>query len=215
MRAPWLLPLALLACATPETQPASRAPAAILTLDRMKDQAARADWAALAATSLDACTGTNDAVCAESQALRARGCRMQATAEPARRATLLDCAVAGNRAALAAASATPEAERTIWNEALAWSLFERRQIQPRAALCADNTALREAAGGLDQAGTSARFLGGSARLTEVAEGCAPVAQHCALLAEARALLTPAPTNDLRWSALVTATSGESRRLQCR
>jgi hypothetical protein len=215
MRALLLLPLVLAACAGPVTQPETRAPAAILQLDRMKDQAARSEWAALAAAEIAPCGGPNDAICAESQALRARGCRMQADAEPARRAPLLDCAVAGNRAALAASAATPPAERAGWNEALAWSLFARRQIQPRAALCADNAALQQAASGLDSSGASARFLGGSARLSAVAEGCAPAAQHCALLAEARALLTPAPANDPRWSALVAATSGESRRLQCR
>jgi hypothetical protein len=215
MRALRLLPLALLACAGPETQPETRAPAVIRQLDRMKDQAARSDWAALAAAEIAPCGGATDAICAESLALRARGCRMQAAAEPARRAALLDCAVAGNRAALAASAATPPAERAGWTEALAWSLFDRRQIQPRSALCADNTALQQAAGGLDPGSASARFLGGSARLSAVTEGCAPAAQHCALLAEARAKLTPAPANDPRWSALVAATSGESRRLQCR
>jgi hypothetical protein len=215
MRALLLLPLALLACAGPETQPETRAPAAILQLDRMKDQAARSEWAALAAAEIAPCGGPNDAICAESQALRARGCRMQADAEPARRAPLLDCAVSGNRAALAAAAATPPAERAGWQEALAWSLFARRQNQPRSALCADNAALGEAAAGLDPAGTSARFLGASARLSAVAEGCAPVAQHCPLLGEARRLLTPAPAGDTRWAALAAATNGESRRLQCR
>jgi len=215
MRALLLISLALAACASPATQPETRGPAAILRLDRMKDQVSRAAWPALAATELDACAGANDAVCAESQALRARGCRMQAAAEPAQRRSLLDCAVEGNRAALAASAVTPADERDMWREALAWSLFERRQIQPRAAICPDNAGLREAADGLGRTRESARFLAASARLTEVAEGCGPAANRCSTLSESRALLTPAPANDPRWSSLVVASASESRRLACR
>jgi len=220
MRIILLLPLALLACATDATQlrgpagtqPDTRGPAAILRLDRMKDQVLRTDWAGLAATNLDACAGPNDAVCAESQALRARGCRIRAEATPdiAARRPLLDCAVEGTRAALAASTATPPAEAAMWREALAWSLFERRQVQPRAAICADNTALREQA---DRVGS--RFLSASARLTEVAEGCGAPDARCGTLAETRRLLTPAPPGDARWASMAAATTGESRRLGCR
>ena len=210
-----LLPLA--ACAASPGAPAIRAPAAVLRLERMQDQASRGDWAALAATDPGACAGASDAVCAASQALRARACRHlagQAASAAAARASL-DCAVAAGQAALAAAGATPAGERDAWREALAWSLFQRRQVQPRAALCPDNAALREQAEALAAgAAPGPRFLAASARLTDVVEGCAPAARHCAELAEAQALLAPAPAGDTAWAALAAATIQQGRRLAC-
>jgi hypothetical protein len=216
--APLLAALALLAaCAPTGTQPETRSPAAILRLDRMKDMDARRDWTALAATDPGACSGPNDAVCGESQALRARGCRMlaEAATSAATKRPQLDCAVEAGRAALAASAATPPAERDAWREALAWSLFQRRQIQPRAALCPDNAALRQEADALGGALPDARFLAASARLSDVVEGCGAPAAACTNLSEARRLLTPAPAGNAPWTALAAAVASESRSRQCR
>jgi hypothetical protein len=46
------------------------------------------------------------------------------------RRRVLDCAVEGGRAALAASAATAPAERTAWREAYAAALFARRQALP-------------------------------------------------------------------------------------
>ncbi len=210
-----LLPLLAAACAGPEaTGPMLRSPLAVRALDGMKEAAARRDWAALAAAEPGACAGPADAICAESHALRARGCRMLAEAEPARRRRLLDCAVASGQAALASAGATAAEEQAEWRRAQAWSLFRRRQIQPRGAVCPDNAALAELAGRLDPALPEARFLGASAALTAAGLPCLPEAGRCPALTQAVRLLNPAPAGDPAWQSLAAGVRAEARRLAC-
>jgi len=215
-----LLLLALASCA-PASGPDLAGPGALRELDRMKDLDGRGDWAALAATTLSECGGPRDSVCAERHALRARGCARMADAanlsETARRG-FRDCAVDSGRAALAAADATPRAERTAWREAYATALFDRRQARPGTEACADNALLREEADRLRAETTAprARFLAASARLTDAARGCTPAATHCAELATARALLRDPPADAAaQWQSLAAGIDATQRRLACR
>jgi hypothetical protein len=219
--------LLLLGACAPEGggQPDLAGPGAVRELDRMKDMDARGDWAGLAAIQLSACGGPTDAVCAERQFLRARGCARAADAGgigEADRRRLLDCAVEGNRAALAASEATPAAERTSWREAYATALFTRRQARPGSEVCQDNTPLLAEADRLraDQpAAPRPRFLAASARLTAVARNCDPTmttATRCAELAAARSLLRNPPAAEAtQWQALAGGIDSTARRLACR
>jgi hypothetical protein len=189
-------------------------------LDRMKDADARGDWAALAAATVPACQGPADPICAESHALRARGCARMADApglsETARRG-LRDCAVESGAAALAAAGATPADRRAGWRLAHASALFARRQASPGEAACADNAALLLAAERLRAElpeEPRPRFLAASARLTALTRGCGP-ATGCAGLATARALLRdPPPDAAAQWGALGAGIALTARRLGC-
>jgi hypothetical protein len=218
-----LLPLA--GCAAPSGQPDLAGPAAIRALDRAKDLDARGDWAGLAAEAVPACAGPRDAVCAERQALRARGCARQAAvpglSETARR-QFLDCAVAAGGAALAAGEASPAAERAAWRLALADSLFERRQARPGNEVCEDNAPLLAEADRLhaaDPAAPRPRFLAASARLTAVSRDCPPamaIAQRCTELAAARLMLRNPPADSAApWQALTGGIDATARRLACR
>jgi hypothetical protein len=218
--------LLLAACAAPAPsaapgQPDLAGPLAVRELGRMKEMDARGDWAALAATDLSGCGGPRDAVCAERQALRARGCaRMAASpglSETARR-PFLDCAVTSGRAALDAAEATAPAERATWREAYATALFERRQARPGTEACTDNTPLLAEADRLRAEAPAAprpRFLAASARLTAVARECGPAAARCADLAAARGLLRDPPADAVaQWQSLGAGVDATARRLAC-
>jgi hypothetical protein len=184
---------------------------AIRALDEAKDRAAAADWAALAAAPVPACEPA-DAVCAQRQALRARGCARMAEgslSETARRG-FLDCAVESGRAAIATAD-PPRA----WREAYALALFQRRQARPGTEACQDNAPLLEQTELLRATGGDPlpRFLAASARLTAVTRcGAAPA---CATLSESRALLRDPPANALpQWQALAAGVDATARRLGC-
>jgi hypothetical protein len=185
---------------------------AIRALDDAKDRAAAGDWAALAAAPVPACE-PGDAVCAQRQALRARGCARMAegnSSETARRG-LLDCAVESGRAAIAASADPPRA----WREAYALALFQRRQSRAGPDICRDNAPLQEQADLLRATGADAlpRFLAASARLTAVTRcGAVPA---CATLSESRALLRDPPATALaQWQALGAGVDATARRLGC-
>lgn len=223
---PVLLALLLLgACAGEPGQPDLAGPAAIRELDRMKDMDARRDWAGLAAVNLSDCAGPRDSVCAERHALKARGCANMAAganlSETARRA-FLDCAVDSNRAALAAAEATPAMERHAWRMAHASALFTRRQARPGGEICLDNTPLLAEAERLQAADPAAprpRFLAASAKLTAVTRNCDPAssaAARCEQLAAARLLLRNPPADvATEWRSLTAGVDSAARRLSCR
>jgi hypothetical protein len=228
MRAATGLAVLLAACGTgAPDQPRLAAPGAVQELSRMKDMAARGDWAGLAAVDVPACAGANDAVCAERHALRARGCARMAgnSSETARRddqsLKMLKCAVESGRAALAASAATPAAERTAWREAYASALFERRQARPGSEACEDNAPLLAEADRLraeTPAAPRPRFLAASARLTAVARRCDPgagTAARCAELAAASALLRdPPPDAAAQWRSLAAGIAATARSLPC-
>lgn len=193
-------------------------PLAVRALDRMKDADAAGDWAALAAAETPACDGA-DPVCAERQALRARGCfRMAGNLSETEERRLLDCAVDSGRAALAASGGTQAARQAAWREAYAAALYARRQARPGGEACADNGPLLEAADLLRAEAPGAarpRFLAASARLTAVARGCAPAVPPCPTLAAARALLSDPPAETAtQWRALGAAIEITARRLAC-
>jgi hypothetical protein len=191
---------------------------AVRDLDRMKDLDARADWAGLAATELSDCEGPRDALCAEAQVLRARGCARLAAGDVSETELrrLLDCAVASGRAALAASGATAPTERIAWREAYAAALYARRQARPGSEVCADNTLLRTEADLLRAEQPDAprpRFLAASARLTAAARACG--GPPCPALAEATALLRDPPAEAAaQWRALAAGIETTARRLAC-
>ena len=186
-------------------------------LDRMKDLDARGDWAALAGFHLSECDNPRDALCAEAQFLRARGCARLASGHLSEsdRRRALDCAVEGGRAALAASAATAPAERTAWREAYAAALFARRQALPGQQACADNAALLHAADRLRTEAPAAprpRFLAASARLTAARLCGAPA---CPTLAEGAPLLRDPPAEAAaHWRALSAAIETTARSLSC-
>ena len=198
--------LALIGCAA--------SPIAIQALDTMKDQAARSDWAALAASRVSDCAA-GDRVCAQRQALRSQGCRRQAAAgdlsETARR-NFLDCAVSAGRAGRDAAPEDISAR-----EAYAAALFARRQARPGSEVCADNTPLlaeADALRTLRPAEPGPRFLAASARLTAIARACT-ADPPCPPLAAARALLADPPANAAsEWQALAGGIALTARRFSC-
>jgi hypothetical protein len=189
---------------------------AVRELDRMKDLDARADWAALAATRLSACDEPRDALCAEAQFLRARGCARLAAANlsEAERRRLLDCALESGRAALAAAGDTAPAERSAWRAAHASALYASRQARPAREACGDHAELLQQADLLRQetpAEPRARFLAASARLT--AARCGP--PPCPLLREAAVLLHDPPVEAApQWRALAAGLAITARSLAC-
>lgn len=189
---------------------------AVRELDRMKDLDARGDWPALAATQLPGCDGPRDALCAEAQFLRARGCARLAAANMSEteRRRRLDCALESGRAALAAAGDTAPAERSTWRAAHASALYASRQARPAREACGDNAELLEQADLLRQetpAEPRARFLAASARLT--AARCGP--PPCPLLREAAALLHDPPTDAAsQWRALEAGLAITARSLAC-
>lgn len=180
---------------------AAASPAAA-QLAQMTAAAGQNAWDSIAATLVPACTGAADKDCAEAQALRARACRRQAaSAARDQRTGLLDCAVAGGQAALAAGGANTQAQRNGWREELLAALFDRRAITPRSGICPDNDLMRAEADTLlrDVPGnSSARFHGGSARMLGVSVSCGADDQRCPDLAQAARLLTP-PLSDARWA----------------
>jgi hypothetical protein len=190
-------------------------------LDRMKDLDARGDWAMLAAFHLSECDNPRDAICAEAQFLRARGCARLASGHLSEsdRRRFLDCAVEGTRAALAASAATAPAERTAWREAYAAALFARRQALPSQQACADNAALLTEADRLRAEAPAvprSRFLAASARLTAARLCGAPA---CPTLAEAGPLLRDPPAEAAaqwraQWRALSVAIETTARSLSC-
>ncbi len=190
-------------------------------LDRMKDLDARGDWAALAAVDLSECDKPRDALCAEAQFLRARGCARLASGHLSEsdRRRALDCAVEGGRAALAASAATPPQKRVAWREAYAAALFARRQALPGRQACADNEALLAEADRLRAEAPAAprpRFLSASARLTAARLCGAPA---CPALAEAAPLLRDPPAEAAaqwraQWRALSAAIETTARSLSC-
>jgi hypothetical protein len=164
-------------------------------LDRMKDLDARGDWAALAAFHLSECDNPRDALCAQAQFLRARGCARLAAGHLSEsdRRRALDCAVEGGRAAL----------------------FARRQALPGQLACADNAALLAEADRLRAEAPTAprpRFLAASARLTAARLCGAPA---CPALAEAAPLLRDPPAEvAAQWRALSAAIETTARSLSC-
>lgn len=189
---------------------------AVRELDRMKDLDARGDWAALAATRPAACDGPRDALCAEAQLLRARGCLRLAAANlsETERRRLLDCALHSGRAALAASGDTPPEERSAWRAAYASALHASREARPAREACADNAALLDQADILRRETPGeprARFLAASARLT--AARCGP--PPCPLLRDAASLLHDPPAEAApQWRALAAGIALTARSLAC-
>lgn len=216
MRPALVLVLALAACGTARE------------LDRLKDLNAAGDLAAIAATGLD-CTGPDDPACVQAREIKANACLRLGTealapgsARAAEAPRHFDCAIANYRAALAAGTQPPPAERARLAAGTLLALRERRDQSRNAAEAMPlNAALAEEAARTRTAVPASAlgfYYGASAAYARAALAAESALARCPPLAEAAGLIADAPPPDAglapAFAALGRAIAAERRRFAC-
>lgn len=216
MRPALVLVLALAACGTARE------------LDRLKDLNEAGDLAAIAATAVD-CTGPDDPACVQAREIKANACLRLGTealapgsARAAEAPRHFDCAIANYRAALAAGTQPPPAERARLAAGTLLALRERRdQARNAAEAIALNAALAEEAARTRTAVPASAlgfYYGASAAYARAALGPESALARCPPLAEAAGLIADAPPPDAglasALAALGRAIAAERRRFAC-
>lgn len=216
MRPALVLVLALAACGTARE------------LDRLKDLNEAGDLAAIAATAVD-CTGPDDPACVQAREIKANACLRLGTealapgsARAAEAPRHFDCAIANYRAALAAGTQPPPAERARLAAGTLLALRERRdQARNAAEAIPLNAALAEEAARTRTAVPASAlgfYYGASAAYARAALAGESALARCPSLTEAARLVAQAPPPDAglapALAALGRAIDAERRRFAC-